>query len=79
MLDRCAEEIAQLTRFTIDNTPQLIFWVDKQGSIVDVNQTVCRVFGYEKGELLKMKVLDIDRYLDQARFDELWGKAHQNQ
>ncbi len=46
------EEALKLTRFSVDHAEDLIFWIKLDGTIVDVNETVCIKLGYKKEQML---------------------------
>ena len=43
----------------IAHAPVAVFVADEQGGFVAVNQSACALVGYERGELLTMRVGDI--------------------
>jgi PAS domain S-box-containing protein len=55
-----AEEALQLTRFTVENVADAVYWMDSGGRIIDVNETACNMMGYTREELLNLTVSDID-------------------
>jgi|GEM_PF-1278909 len=61
---RRAEEALRLTRFSIENASDAMYWVTPDGRIVDVNETGCRSLGYSRAELLALTVPELDVYLD---------------
>ena len=72
---RCAEEMLQFTRVTVNAVSDAIFWATPDGSIVDVNDAACSTLGYTREELLQLEVPDVDpsntRELMQQQFPEL--------
>ncbi|HLG24361.1 MAG TPA: PAS domain S-box protein [Candidatus Nanoarchaeia archaeon] len=59
------EEDLKLFRNLMDSSDDSIFIADPvSGSFLDVNNKACFVLGYEKSELLKMKVWDIDMAIE---------------
>ncbi|MCP3888918.1 MAG: PAS domain S-box protein [Desulfobulbaceae bacterium] len=73
------EETLQFTRFSIDHANDMIYWVDPDGKIVDVNETTCIKLGCTRDELLSMTVMDIDPGLTLDKFHEDWEniKSHE--
>lgn len=57
-----------------ENSPDMINVHDTDGNLIDPNQQLCEKTGYEKAELLDMKVWDLDPTLDPAEADALWGE-----
>jgi PAS domain S-box-containing protein len=45
----------------IEHAPVAVFVVDEQGEFVAVNQSACALLGYERGELLTLRVADVAR------------------
>jgi len=43
----------------MDNLPEAVFVEDLEGNILDVNKQACELLGYERRELLEMKVEDL--------------------
>ena len=54
------EENFGLTQFSVDHSLINIFWLDKEGRFIYVNEGSSRSLGYTKDELLSMHVWDID-------------------
>lgn len=69
-----ADEALHFTRFSIDHANDMIYWVDSDGKIVDVNETTCIKLSYSKHELLTMTVMDIDPGITLDTFYEDWEK-----
>ncbi len=72
-----ANEALQFTRFSIDHANDMIYWVDPDGRIVDVNDTTCSKLGYMREELLSMTVFDINPGLTPASFHNDWQRIKQ--
>jgi PAS domain S-box-containing protein len=71
--ERCqAEQALQLTRFSIDRANDMLYWIDSQGQIVDVNDTACKNLGYSKNELLSMRVIDIEPVITDEKYSKIW-------
>ncbi|MEM7799609.1 MAG: histidine kinase dimerization/phospho-acceptor domain-containing protein [Chloroflexota bacterium] len=66
------QERAKLTQFSIDNSSQMIFWVDQRARFVEVNNTVCNVLGFSREALRQMTIFDIDLQFDQEKFNQVW-------
>lgn len=67
-----AYEDLQFTRYSIDHANELLYWVNSEGKIIDVNKTTCKRLGYEKDELLSMTVVDIDPSLTLDKYLDDW-------
>lgn len=55
-----AERDLHLTRFSVDNVADAVYWIDPEAQITDVNQTASRMLGYTYEELTKMSLSNID-------------------
>lgn len=55
-----AEEALQLTRYSVDNVADAVYWINKDAQFIDVNETACHILGYTREEMLTMSVGDID-------------------
>ena len=53
------EQKLRLTRFSIDDSNELMIWLDIEGKIFDLNDSVCKVFSVKKEELLGQYLSDI--------------------
>lgn len=68
-----AEEALRLTRFTVDNVADAVYWMTSNAQIVEVNETACSMLGYTRGEFLNLTVLDIDPDFTAERWANAWG------
>jgi PAS domain S-box-containing protein len=53
---------ASLLGEAIEHAPVAVFVADELGNYVAVNQAACLLLGYERDELLKLRVVDVARY-----------------
>jgi PAS domain S-box-containing protein len=67
-----AEEALHLSRFTVDNVADAVYWMDSKARIVDVNETACSMLGYTREELLNLTVFDIDPDFTEDRWAGEW-------
>ena len=67
-----AEQELRRTKFSIDNATDAIYWIARDGSLIDVNEIACRELGYTRDQLLRMNLHDISADLDPDRWDEVW-------
>lgn len=58
------------TQFAMDRAPDSILWVDDEGRIVYANDSASASMGYEREELLEMKVFDIDPDFQPDRWEQ---------
>ncbi|HAM49312.1 MAG TPA: histidine kinase [Nitrospiraceae bacterium] len=69
---KSAEEMLQLTRFTVDNVADAVYWMDSKAQIADVNETACSMLGYTREELLNLTVFNIDPDFTAEKWVEAW-------
>ncbi len=70
---KLAEEELQLTRFAIDHASVAIAWARADGRYLYANREMCRILGYGRGELLQMRVVDVDPRPDpETRWQAHW-------
>ena len=65
----------RMTRFSIENASDAMYWMTPEARIVDVNDAACRLLGYARPDLLELSVPDVDAHYDAAKwprhFEEL--------
>ncbi len=69
-----AEAALQLTQFAIDQAPDAAFWIDVQGRISYVNNSVCRMLGYSREELLGKDIRATELAFPGLVMPEAWGE-----
>jgi PAS domain S-box-containing protein len=57
---RHIEDELRMTRISVENTPDAIFWVTPDTRIADANPAACRTLGYTREELARMRVPDVN-------------------
>ena len=62
----------ELSNFTIQQSEELIFWLDKEGNYIFVNQKVCQIYGYLETEFLTMNIHDVSKDLRSGQWSALW-------
>jgi PAS domain S-box-containing protein len=67
------EEALRLTQFSVDMAPVGIYWIDKAGRYVYVNDHGCRALGYDRDELQAMTVPDICPAFGRDAWPEYWA------
>lgn len=60
------------SRPLVEQAADAFFVVERDGRIVDVNQTACDTLGYSREELLALTVPDVDVGFDLKEFTEVW-------
>jgi PAS domain S-box-containing protein len=56
----------------VDTAPDAVFWMDRDGRVVYVNERACGLLGYTREELLALHVWDIDAAVSEERWSESW-------
>lgn len=69
-----SNRVARLSRFTIESAGDAIFWINKEGVIVDANAKALKAYGYSEEELIGMSVLKISQDMSTEVFEEVWEK-----
>jgi two-component system cell cycle sensor histidine kinase/response regulator CckA len=69
-----AEEALWLTRFTVENVADAVYWMDSKARILDVNETACSMLGYTREEFLNLTVLAIDPDFTADKWVNAWEK-----
>ncbi len=54
------EKKLRLTQYSVDNSPNQIFWVGPDGLLTYASESTCRALGYTREEMLCMRIDDID-------------------
>ncbi|TVU55629.1 MAG: PAS domain-containing sensor histidine kinase [Arthrospira sp. PLM2.Bin9] len=54
------KDTLQLTQLAMDRAADAVLWITLDGRLCYVNDTACRLLGYSRAELLKLKIYDID-------------------
>lgn len=71
---KALEHTLRFRQFSLDRIRDLVFWVDEQGRLLDVNAAVCQFLGYRYEELLTFTVGDVDPCFPFARWPEHWAE-----
>ena len=67
-------KLLELTQFSTDHAPDLIFWTHPDGSFRYINNMVCQMLGYEAADFQKMEVKDIAPYFDEEARLQFWER-----
>ena len=60
------------TKFSVENATDTMFWVDRTGRLVNVNETACRQLGYSRDEMLAMTLFDVSTDLKESDWPDAW-------
>lgn len=69
---RQAERDLRLTKFSLENASDSVFWVDSQGRILYANESACRALGHSRQALTSLSVPDIDPLFPRERWQAFW-------
>jgi len=59
------------------HTPDGVFLHDDEGRLSDVNRQACEALGYDRDELLGMKITDFEVGIDRSELSEVWSGQEQ--
>lgn len=65
----------ELYHTTMKNLRDQIFWINRVGNIIRVNDAACRESGYNSDELNKMTVFDLNSSLTQQKWEDKWNET----
>ena len=63
-----------LSRFSFEQSRDGIYWLRPDGSFHEVNDTLCRILGYDREELKRLKVMDISDLASSGNWKSWWEK-----
>jgi len=69
---RQAEKDLRLTKFSVENASDSVFWVDPQARILYVNEAACQALGRSFEELTSLSIPDIDPLFPEERWQSFW-------
>lgn len=65
-------EDMELTKYSVDNAYEIIFWTDETGQLIYANHKASEVLGYSHSQFLTMKVSDLDVTVDEEIWKHIW-------
>ncbi|MCU0346920.1 MAG: sigma 54-interacting transcriptional regulator [Saprospiraceae bacterium] len=71
---KAREEANLLSLKALNETSQVIYWMLHDGSLAFVNDATCEKFGYQRHELIGMKIYDIEPSITQKDWEARWAK-----
>jgi PAS domain S-box-containing protein len=74
-----SEKKDTLTRFTLDNLDEAVFYTSCEGKILQVNAKACALTGYDKNELSRLCFTDINTAPQIQDFRAYWEKLLREQ
>jgi len=72
-----AEKALQLMKFSLDHSSEMLYWIDPDGNIVDVNDTTCDRLGYSRAEIVSIQVGDINPDISLEYYRQIWQDLKQ--
>ncbi len=72
-----AEDELRRTEYSINSASDSVYWIGRDGTLEDVNDTACRILGFTREELLDMTIFDISADLDPREWDHVWQEVKQ--
>lgn len=73
------ESALKLTQFSVDHAADGIMWVRPDGSYCYTNEAACRLVGYSREEILRMKVWDLNPEHTMELWPRHWKELKENQ
>jgi PAS domain S-box-containing protein len=70
------EKKLRLTQYSVEQAQAHIFWVDSEGRLTFVNETMCGDLAYTREEMLGMTIYDVDPNVPKP-FSESWERIKQ--
>lgn len=74
-----AEQQLMLHNYAMNHAPQSIFWANKEGQFVYVNENGYSSLGYSLKEILKMRIWDVDTFFSAASWAKFWDRLAEMQ
>lgn len=72
MSPRAKETISRF-EYTIQQSPEAVFWLDESGKFTYVNNQACLSLGYTRDEMLSLHLWDIDPDFSEERWEVQWA------
>ena len=67
-----AERDLHFTQHAVDEAPEAVFWISRDGRFTYVNEEACSILGHPRSELLGMGVYDVVPSVKPEMWDERW-------
>ncbi len=64
-----------LAKASLENTDEMVFWVDEDASFIYANSACCDNLGYDISELLELNVFDVDPNFNRNMWKPFWDDA----
>ncbi len=66
------DQFSSFLRFSVDHAAEPVYWIDRRGCLVYVNESACRILGWSREELLGMTVFQVDHTISEEAWPERW-------
>ena len=73
-----AEAALQMYQFAMENAPEAVFFMRRDGSFSYVNAQACVSLNYSRDELLALRLWDIDPTFPRDVWDKMWAQDRQH-
>ncbi len=73
------EQVFRFRQIGLDRAGEGILWVDRNGHILESNETACRKLGYTHEEMSRLTIADIDPCFPFETWPEHWQELKNNQ
>lgn len=73
-----AEERVRFLLKTLDTAADSIYWMNKDGQFIYVNDLGCNILGYDKDEILNLKIFDVNPHATIEKWNDAWRKANES-
>lgn len=71
------EETVRFHKFSLDHAGEKVFWIDKNGQILEANETACSRLGYSQEEIKQLSVADLDPAIPFEKWPAHWQELKQ--
>ena len=62
----------KLVQFAVDHASDCIYWIKPDARFANVNDSTCRRLGYDRNELLRLTVFDVDPAFPREAWEAHW-------
>ncbi len=77
MMKISSQNLSELSFKALDGLPEPVFWFDKNGQFIDVNEEASLHWGYSKDEFLTMSIFDVNPNMKRETWQDHWeAKQH---
>jgi len=68
----------RLKQFSINQSSDSLFWIARDGTFIDVNDTSCESYGYARDELLRLSVFDLTDEYTRESWQQRWREISEH-